>query len=274
MLSTELGVAFRLHDDGSRPSMPDLVSTDGRHVAEVVTTALPAAREAERHLQPIGAAALPHCVWVIVPNANLGGLTKGVRWKIHADVLRWTAEPECAAHWSPQEDREALARGTAPILGLRAYDDGVRVMCVEHCQHVAEEPHQVRWTVAHAPTPCDPWELLGHSLAVIDKVQRGGIPSLAKKLAGYPNKHLVIYPFGAPGNLTAAISRYVLPADLRRLIPTPAAPELSDAHLWLVYRYENGEAVEGLHVHGVGWSRFEASIREDVRPGGGDGESK
>jgi hypothetical protein len=38
VLSGEVGVEFRLYDDGSKPSMPDLLSADGKHVAEVVTT--------------------------------------------------------------------------------------------------------------------------------------------------------------------------------------------------------------------------------------------
>ena len=50
MLSDELGVEFRLYDDGSEPNMPDLLAADGKHVAEVITTTPSAIREAEQRL--------------------------------------------------------------------------------------------------------------------------------------------------------------------------------------------------------------------------------
>lgn len=50
MLSDELGVEFRLYDDGSKSNMPDLLSEDGKHVAEVITTTPSAIREAEQRL--------------------------------------------------------------------------------------------------------------------------------------------------------------------------------------------------------------------------------
>ena len=38
MLEVEFGVEFQRHDDGSKPRMPDLLSLDVNHVAEVITT--------------------------------------------------------------------------------------------------------------------------------------------------------------------------------------------------------------------------------------------
>ncbi len=38
LLENELGMPFRRHDDGSKNGMPDLLSKDGNHVAEVITT--------------------------------------------------------------------------------------------------------------------------------------------------------------------------------------------------------------------------------------------
>lgn len=67
MLSGELGVDVRLHDNGSRPSMPDLLSVDGKHVAEVITTAPSAIREAENNLPSMVEPRLPHCVEVSIP---------------------------------------------------------------------------------------------------------------------------------------------------------------------------------------------------------------
>ncbi len=46
VLEDELGVEFQHHDDGSKSSMPDLLSLDGNHVAEVITTTPSAVREA------------------------------------------------------------------------------------------------------------------------------------------------------------------------------------------------------------------------------------
>ena len=59
-LSGELGVKFRLYDDGSKPSMPDLLSSDGTHVAEVITTAPSDVRKEEQHLDPVAEPRLPH----------------------------------------------------------------------------------------------------------------------------------------------------------------------------------------------------------------------
>lgn len=257
MLSREVGVEFRLHDDGSKSSMPDLLSEDGKHVAEVITTAPSAVRKEEQHLDPVAEPRLPHCVSVMIPYTRLGGATKDVRDKIRADVLRWTVEADCEYHWSAPDERGWLQGiGPDPILSLGGYDDGVRAVCVERCQHSDVESHQIRWSVGHEASPDDPWTLIRRSLHIVDKEQRGGVQALAKKLNGYPNKHLVMYPFGPPGNVTAAFGRYVPPSNLRDLLLPQLDPPLADIHLWLVYQYGNRDVVEGLHVCSGHWAKF------------------
>jgi hypothetical protein len=253
----ELGVELQNHDDGSKPRMPDLLSLDGNHVAEVITTTPSAVREAQKRLDPMPDATLPHCVWVMMPYTIVGGATKAVRHKIEADVLRWTAKPGCKYHWSSRDERQ-LRPGVDldPILGLRAYDDGVKVLCAQRCQHSDVESHQIEWSIVHEPSPNDPWELIRQSLHIVDKEQHGGVQALAKKLNGYPNKHLVMYPFGPPGNLTAAFSRYVPPSNSRDLMPPQLNPPLADIHVWLLYRYGNRDVVEGLHVCSGHWAKF------------------
>lgn len=260
-LSGELGVEFRLYDDGSKPSMPDLVSVDGKHVAEVVTTTQPAVREAEQRLDPVAEPRLPHCVWVVIPSTRLGGVTRDVRHKIRADVLRWIAKAGCEYHWSSRDERQLLPGvDPDPILSLGAYDDGVRAVCAQRCQHSDVEPHQIRWSVAHEPSPDDPWSLIRQSLRIIDKEQRGGVQTLAAKLNGYPNKHLVMYPFGPPGNLTAAFGRYVLPQNPLDLMPPRLKPPLADIHLWLPFQYGNRDVTEGLHVCDGHWAKFGTTL--------------
>lgn len=257
VLEGELGVEFQHHDDGSKPRMPDLLSLDGNHVAEVITTTPCAAREAQQSLDPMPDATLPHCVWVMVPYTIVGGATKAVRHKIEADVLRWTAKPRCKYHWSSRDERQ-LRPGADPdpILGLRAYDDGVKVLCVQRCQHSDLESHQIEWSIVHEPSPVDPWDLIRQSLHTVDKEQHGGVQALAKKLSGYPNKHLVMYPFGPPENLTAAFSHYVPPSNSRDLMPPQLNPPLADIHVWLLYQYGNRDVVEGLHVCSGRWAKF------------------
>ncbi|WP_157802979.1 hypothetical protein [Compostimonas suwonensis] len=261
MLSDELGVEFRLYDDGSKSNMPDLLSEDGKHVAEVITTTPSAIREAEQRLAPTAEPTLPHCVWVMIPYMILGGATRDVRSKIRADVLRWTVEAGCEYHWSSRDERLLLPGvDPVPILGLAVYDDGVQVMCAQRCQHPHTEPHQIRWSVTHAPSPDDPWALIRQSLHIVDKEQRGGVRAIGEKLDGYPNKHLVMYPFGPPGNLTAAFSRYSPPPNPRDLMPPQLNPPLVDVHLWLMYRYEDRDVTEGLHVCSGLWARFGTSL--------------
>lgn len=257
VLEGELGVEFKHHDDGSKDGMPDLLSLDGKHVAEVITTVPPAVREAQNSLNPMPEAALPHCVRVMVPYTNVGGATKAARRKIKADVLQWTASNGCEYHW-PSRDEWQLRAGIdpAPILGLGEYDDGVKVLCVQHCQHSARESHRIEWSVVHESSSRDPWELIRQSLHIVETEQRGGVPALAEKLNGYPNKHLVMYPFGPPGNLTAAVSRYVPPSNLSDFMPPQLNPPLSDIHIWLLYRYETGNDVEGIHVCTGHWAKF------------------
>ncbi|RAX43713.1 hypothetical protein DQ354_19280 [Arthrobacter sp. AQ5-06] len=267
VLEGELGVEFRHHDDGSKSSMPDLLSLDGNHVAEVVTTSPHAVREAQRNLNPMPSATLPHCVRVMVPYTIVGGASRVVRHKIQADVLRWTAEPGCTHHWSSRDERQ-LRPGVDPdpILVLRAYDDGVNVLCVQHCQHSALESHQVEWSIVHEPSPSDPWELIRQSLHTVDNDQGGAVQALANKLNGYPNKHLMLYPFGPPGNLTAAFSRYKPPSNSLDLMPPQLNPPLADIHVWLLYRYENGDFVEGLHVCSGHWAKFGTAFPKSDDP--------
>lgn len=261
VLEGELDVEFQHHDDGSKPKMPDLLSLDGNHVAEVITTAPYAVREAQQSLDPIPHATLPHCVWVMMPYRIVGGASKAVRNKIMADVLRWTAKPGCKNHWSSCDER-TLQPGfdPYPVLGLRAYDDGVKVLCVQRCQHLANESHQIEWPVAHEPSSRNPWELVRQSLHIVDKEQRGGVQALAEKLNGYPNKHLVMYPFGPPGNLTAEFNSYGPPSNSHDLMPPQLNPPLADIHVWLIYKYGNGDVVEGLHVCAAHWSRFGTAL--------------
>ncbi|WP_146069608.1 hypothetical protein [Arthrobacter sp. B0490] len=257
LLSEELGVEFRLYDDNSKPGMPDLLSLNGKHVAEVITTVPARAREAEKNLPAMTEAKLPHCVRVLLPYKNLARVSRRARQKIRADVLRWTVDAECVNHWfSTDEQGLSHCVNPLPILGLGAYDDGVQVACFQ-CHHDSpNEPHQIMWTIMHSPSPADPWSLLQLSLGIIEKEQEGGVQALAKKLAGYPTKHLVMYPFGPPGNLTAAISDYVLPPDLFTLAPPRLHPPLTDVHVWLLYRYENDDIAEGIHMCDNYWARF------------------
>lgn len=260
MLSGELGVEFRLYDDGSRSSMPDLLSGDGKHVAEVITTTPSAIREAEQRLDPIAEPTLPHCVWVMIPYMILGGATREVRSKIRADVLRWTAEAGCESHWSSRDERQLLPGvDPDPILGLGVYDDGVQDLrsALPAFAHGATSDQVV---CTHEPSPDDPWTLIRQSLHTVDNEQRGGVRALGEKLDGYPNKHLVIYPFGPPGNLTAALSRYSPPPSPRDLMPPQLNPPLADVHLWLMYRYEDRDLTEGLHVCSGHWGRFGTSL--------------
>lgn len=257
LLSGELGTTFRHHDDGSSPRMPDLLSSDGMHVAEVITTAPPAVRKAQNHLDPVSDLNLPHCVRVAIPYTNLGQLTKIVRGKLRADIVQRVQHAGCVYHWSSRDELRLLPGiDPIPILGLMAYSDGVQVMCVQRCQHSDLEPHQVVWSVMHEPSPNDPWSLIRQSLLIVEEEQHGGIQALAEKLKGYPNQHLVMYPFGQPGNLTAAIGSYVPPLNLRDLVPRELHPTLSSAHLWLLYKYGHNDATEGLHTCNGHWARF------------------
>ena len=69
----------------------------------------------------------------------------------------------------------------------------------------------------------------------------------------------MIYPFGPPGNLTAAFSRYVVPAP-RDLIPRSLKPPLDDIDLWLLYHYNSGGQWEGIHLCSGRWTRFGTGI--------------
>lgn len=261
MLSAEVGVEFRIHDDGSEPAMPDLLSADRKHAAEVITTAPAARRQAERALDASAEASLPHCIWVIFPYSILGGATKIVRNRIKADILRWTAVAGCENHWSSRnEGDEKLHIELAPIRLLASYDDGVRVLCAQLCQHPAEEPHHIKWSVMHSTSPDDPWTLIQQSLAVVDQEQRGGVDALVKKLDGYTNKHLVMYPFGSPGNVTATLGDFVAPSDTRALMSVNFSSPLAGIHLWLVYKYGTDSATEGIHMCDGHWSRFGTTI--------------
>lgn len=257
-LSRELGVSFQHHDDGSSSGMPDLFSSDGMHVAEVITTAESAVRESEKHLHPVPELTLPHCVWILIPYAILGGTTRQVRGKIVEDVRRWVAQAGCTNRWASHDHSRARDDGInpAPIQALGVYDNGVQALCVQQCQHSSDESHQITWTVTHEATPLDPWSLIRRSLRIVDREQRGGVHALAEKLNVRPHKHLVIYPFGPPGNLTAAFSGYEVQADFRSLLPPQLIPPLTDVHLWLLYKYGDGDGAEGLHVCNGHWHRF------------------
>lgn len=257
VLAGDLRVEFKHYDDGSENGMPDLLSLDGKHVAEVITTVPPAVREAQKNLNPMPEPILPHCVRVMIPYTNLGRSTKNARKKIKADVLQWTARSGCTYHWS-SHDEWKLRPGLdlTPILVLGEYDDGVVILCVQHCQHSADDAHQIEWSVVHEPSSRDPWELIRQSLHIVETKQRGGVQALVEKLNGYQNKHLVMYPFGPPGNVTAALSRYVPPSNLRDLMPPQLNPPLDDIHIWLLYRYETDNDVEGIHVCTGHWAKF------------------
>lgn len=261
LLENELGTPFRHHDDGSRNGMPDLLSEDGSHVAEVITTVHPLIREAENSLKPMPILALPHCVWVTVPYALLGGASPKARNSIKAEILRWTGNEGCKSHW-PSRSMQPLAAGNdlRPFLPLSPPDSGFEAFCVQVCQHSENEPHQIKWTIVHEPTAVDPWQLIDQALYRVETYQHGRISALAEKLGGYPNKHLVMYPFGPPGNATAAMSSYKPPADLSRLLPQQLASPLDDVHLWLLYRYEPQGLVEGLHICAGRWERFGTGI--------------
>lgn len=267
MLESELGVDLVHHDDGSKPRMPDLLSLDRNHVAEVITTTSPAVREAQKSLDSMPDATLPHCVSVIVPYTSVGGATKAARYKIKADVLQWTAAPGCEYHWSSRDERQPGPNiAPVPILGLRAYNDGVKVLCVQHCKHSTVKPHQIEWSVEHQPSFRNPWELIRQSLQIVDNKHHGGVEALAKKLDGYPNKHLVMYPFGPPGNLTAAFSRYIPPSNSSDFMPPQLNPPLADIHFWLLYRYGNRNDVEGIHVCTGHWAKFGTTVPKTVDP--------
>lgn len=247
--------------------MPDLLSSDDKHVAEVITTVSAAARQAEQHLDPMIESRLPHCVSVLIPYTLLAGATKNARRKIEADVLRWTMKARCDHHWlSPDERNLRPGVDSLPILALGRSDDGVQVMCVQRCQHESTAFHQITWSVTYMPSPSDPRSLIRGALHNVDTEQKGGVEALATKLDGYPNKHLVMYPFGPPGNLTATLSRYVLPPNLLDLIPPQLNPPLADVHLWLLYRYEESGDVEGLHVCNGHWARFGTTLPKPDMP--------
>jgi len=261
LLENELGLPFRHHDDGSKNSMPDLLSEDGNHVAEVITTVPPLIRETENSLKPMPLLALPHCVWVTVPYALLGGASKKARNNIKSEILQWTDNDRCKNHW-PSHSLQDLTVGkdTMPFLPLSLPDSDFQALCVQDCQHSENEPHQINWTIVHEPIAVDPWELIDQALHRVDTHQHGGVPALAEKLGGYPNKHLVMYPFGPPGNVTAAMSSYKPPADLSRFLPRQLAAPLEDIHLWLPYRYESQGSVEGLHICTGRWERFATGL--------------
>lgn len=256
-LSGELGVELLIHDDGSKPGMPDLLSVDGKHVAEVITTAPSSVREAQQNLYPTSSPTLPHCVWVVIPYTAVGGATKRARENIAKDVLRWIAESGCNYHWQSRDpEHVGFSADSPPILALGAYDDGVTAVCVQRCKHPDEEPHQIRWSVAHEPSAEDPWNLIRRSLEIVGREQHGDVQALAEKLIGYPNKHLVLYPFGSPGNLMAALGSYVPPSNPRDLMPPTLKPPLDDVHIWLLYLYGHRGVVEGLHVCSGHWAKF------------------
>ncbi len=215
--------------------------------------------------------ALPHCVWVTVPYMSLGGATQNIRNKIKAEILQRTDNDRCKNHW-PSHNLRPLTAGndTMPLLPLNLPDSGVQALCVQVCQHPANEPHHIKWPTVHEPSAFDPWQLIDQALHHVGTHQRGGIPALAKKLSGYPNKHLVMYPFGPPGNLTAAVSSYQLPTDLNSFLPPQLAPPLDDVHLWLLYQYELQGPVEGLHLCTGRWERFGTRIpkTDDLLPMG------
>lgn len=257
VLESDLGIEFKHHDDGSKDGMPDLLSVDKKHVAEVITTAPPAVREAQKSLKPMPEPTLPHCVRVIVPYTSVGAASKAARNKTKADILQWTANNGCEYHWSSHDEwRLRPGIDPMPILVLGEYRGGVKVLCVQSCQHSANESHRIEWSVVHEPSSRDPWELIRQSLHIVDTEQRGGVQALAEKLTGYPHKHLVMYPFGPPGNLTAALSRYVSPSNSLDLMPPQLNPPLSDIHIWLLYRYETGYDIEGIHVCNGHWEKF------------------
>lgn len=257
LLESELVVPFAHHDDGSRNGMPDLLSADDNHVAEVITTVHPLIREAESSLKPMPLPALPHCVWVTVPYVLLGDASKKARNSIKAEILQRTDNDHCKNHW-PSHNLQPLTAGndTKPLLPLNLPDSGVQALCVQVCQHSEYEPHQIMWPTVHEPAAVDPWQLINQALHHVDTHQHGGVPALAEKLGGYPNKHLVMYPFGPPGNVTAAMSSYKVPSTPTDLIPPQLAPPLDDVHLWLLYRYELQGPVEGLHICTGRWQRF------------------
>ncbi len=260
VLESELGVDFRHHDDGSANSMPDLLSLNGKHVAEVITTVPRAAREAQKNLNAVPHADLPHCVRVLLPFTLLRVASKPRRLKIQEEVLVSTATAACQHHWSSwgtrTPDRDNV--GAAPLLFPRSLADGVTLLCVKHCGHPDDAPHQIDWTVLHQPSLVDPWQLIRQSLHNV-KEQRGGVQALVEKLGNYPNKHLVMYPFGPPESLTAEFSQYVPPSNLSDLMPSLLNSPLVDIHVWLLYRYGSG-VFEGLHVCSGYWTRFGTGI--------------
>lgn len=257
LLESELVVPFRHHDDGSGNAMPDLLSADGSHVAEVITTVHPSVRKAENSLKPMPIPALPHCVWVTVPYALLGDASKKARNSIKTKILQRTDNDRCKSHW-PSNSMLPLTAGKdpRPLLLLSPPDSGFQALCAQVCLHPKNEPHQIKWTIVHEPVAVDPWQLIDQALHHVDTHQHGGVPALAEKLGGYPNKHLVMYPFGPPGNVTAAMSSYKVPSTPTDLIPPQLAPPLDDVHLWLLSRYEPQGPVEGLHICAGRWQRF------------------
>lgn len=260
MLESQLGIDFHHHDDGTKNGMPDLISANGKHVAEVITAAPHAVRIAEKSLKPISDTALPHCVRVIIPYSVIGGATKRARDNIKTDVLK-LVDGKCDNHWFyPKGHFRPLDTVSAPILLLGEYVDGTKLLCIQDCRHSTKMPHQIEWSVMHEATDRDPWILLRQSLQLVDTEQHGKVQSLADKLKGYRNKHLVIYPFGPPGNMTAAFTRYVPPSNLRDFFPSQLSPPLSDVHLWLLYRYGDRGDIEGIHICTGNWTKFGTAI--------------
>jgi hypothetical protein len=98
--------------------------------------------------------------------------------------------------------------------------------------------------------------LIRQSLNIVDSEQHGGVQALTDKLDRYLHKHLVLYPFGSPGNLTAALSRYVPPSNPRDLMPPTLKPPIDDLHIWLLYQYDRRGVIEGLHVCNGHWAKF------------------
>ncbi|MGO4588870.1 hypothetical protein [Paenarthrobacter sp. 2TAF44] len=259
VLEAELGLGLRHYDDGSANNMPDLLSMEGRHVAEVITTVPGKAREARQHLTAVPVLDLPHCVRVAVPFTLLG-MTGKKRWhEIQEEVVALTAADCCKEHWPPLAEHSlGPARASNPLLFLGALDGGVTAYCIQQCRHPADGRHRVEWSVVHRPSSVDPWQLLGQSLQKARK-QHGGIQALAEKLSGYPHKHLVMYPFGPPENLTAEFSHYMPPSNVNDFLPPFLDPPLSDLHVWILYQYGNGD-YEGRHLCGGQWARFGTSI--------------
>lgn len=259
VLEAELGLGIRHYDDGSANNMPDLLSVDEQHVAEVITTVRSKAREARQHLTAVPVLDLPHCVRVAVPFTLLGMTGKKRRHKIQEELVALSATDGCKEHW-PTSAEHSLdpARAVNPLLFLGALDGGVTAYCIQQCQHSVDGHHRIEWSVGHRPSSVDPWQLLRQSLQNARK-QHGGVQALAQKLNGYPHQHLVLYPFGPPENLTAQFSQYMPPSNVNDLLPAFLNPPLSDMHVWILYQYGHGD-YEGLHLCSDRWARFGTRI--------------